>query len=50
MINYYGLEILELFKYKNKDNIFKNIMHLVWKEWLYLDEAIIKFIIIEGKI
>ncbi|KOR24057.1 hypothetical protein ND00_30570 [Clostridium sp. L74] len=32
MINYYGLEILHLFKYKNKDNISKNIVSLVWKE------------------
>jgi len=43
LINSYKYELADLSQYEYEDYFLKDVMHLGWKGWVYVDEAIYKY-------
>lgn len=43
MVSSYGFEILDMSQNEDEEYVLKDIMHLGWKGWLYIDEALVKY-------
>lgn len=43
MVSSYGFEIADFSGHEYEDYFLKDIMHLGWKGWVYVDEAIVKY-------